>query len=205
VAVGAVVAVDPAWRAAVPRVVVARARDGRALDGASWGSGVVVGQRLVVTAFHVAAPGVEFRLEFPGGPTAAARLVAAYPQSDIAFLATTTDLPATPRALVLAPPAPGVVCYVLGYKPGLPDPPAARAATMAGFGGPIALYQPYGVRTYPTLMVDSSAGGGDSGGALLDGQGGLVGIVVGGSDDPATGKRLTHVVPAALVHAAMTP
>jgi S1-C subfamily serine protease len=205
VPIGAVVSVDPAWRAAVPRVVVARSRDGRPLDGSNWGSGVVVGQRLVVTAFHVAAPGAEFRLEFPGGRAVEARLAAAYPQSDIAFLAAAADLPASPRSLTLTPPPPGVTGYVVGYKPGYPDPPAARTASLAGLGGPITLYQPYSVRTYSTLLVDSSAGGGDSGGALFDGQGGLIGIVVGGSDDPATGKRLTHVVPAALVHAAMTP
>ncbi|GIW07054.1 MAG: hypothetical protein KatS3mg060_1859 [Dehalococcoidia bacterium] len=189
----------------MPRVVVARGRDGRPLDGSTWGSGVVVGQRLVVTAFHVAAPGSEFRLEFPGGRSVEARLTAAYPQSDIAFLTAAADLPATPRALAVTPPPPGVTCYVVGYKPGYPDPPAARTASMAGLGGPIALYQPYGVRTYSTLLFDSSAGGGDSGGALFDSQGALVGIVVGGSDDPATGKRLTHVVPAALVQAALTP
>ena len=92
----------------------------------------------------------------------------------------------------------------MGHKPGYPDPPAARTASMTGIGGPIPLYQPYGARMYSTLMWDSSAGGGDSGGALLDGGGGLIGIVVGGSDDPITGKRLTHVVPAALVQAAIS-
>ncbi|MFN8535226.1 MAG: trypsin-like peptidase domain-containing protein [Dehalococcoidia bacterium] len=204
-ALGAVVAVDPSWRAAVPRVVVARDRGGRVLDGSSWGSGVVVGQRLVVTAFHVAAPGAEFRLEFPGGTVVEARLASGHPESDIALLVSAVDLPATPRSLTIVPPPPGLTSYVVGYKPGYPDPPAARTASMAGLGGPIPLYQPYGARTYSTLMFDSSAGGGDSGGAMYDGRGGLIGIVVGGSDDPATGRRLTHVVPAALVQAAMTP
>lgn len=166
---------------------------------------MVVGQRLAVTAFHVVALGTEFRLEFPGGPAIEARLAAAYPQSDIAFLAAAVDLPAAPRSLVLTPPPPGALCYVVGYRLGYPDPPAARTATLARIGGPLFLYQPYGVRAYPTLMVDSSAGGGDSGGALFDSQGGLLGVVVGGSDDLATGKRLTHVVPAALIHAAMAP
>ncbi|GIW11095.1 MAG: hypothetical protein KatS3mg061_2152 [Dehalococcoidia bacterium] len=156
---GALVTVDPAWRAAVPRVVVTRDRAGRPLDGTVWGSGVAIGQRLVVTAFHVAAPGMEFRLEFPGSGVLSARLAAAHPEADIALLATERDLPVPPRSLALTPPPPGTTTYVIGYRPGLPDPPAARTATLARLGMPVPLYQPYGMRAYPTLMVDSTAGG----------------------------------------------
>jgi S1-C subfamily serine protease len=148
---------------------------------------------------------MEFRLEFPGRGALSARLAAAHPEADIALLATERDLPVAPRALALTLPSPGTTTYVIGYRPGLPDPPAARTAILTRLGMSVPLYQPYGMRAYPTLMVDSTAGGGDSGGALLDQSGNLVGVVVGGSDDLTTGKRLTHVVPAALLAELLSP
>ncbi len=170
-------------------------------DGTAWGSGVVVSPRLIVTAFHVAGQGLEFRLEFPGGESIPARLKEGHPESDVAILLADKDLPISPRPLTVIPPPAGSTNYIVGYRPGYPESPAARIASPFGIGGPIPLYRPYGASMYSTLLFDSSAGPGDSGGALLDSHGGLAGIIVGGSVDPTTGRKLTNVVPAALVQA----
>jgi S1-C subfamily serine protease len=195
--------VDQSWRVAVPRVVQTRDTRGVVSDGSSWGSGVVIGPRLIVTAFHVANGGSEYRIEFPGGKTATAHQLMLHPEADVALLSTETDLPASPRALTTNVPLPGTPDYLVGHRPGYADPPAARPATLFGVGGPLVLYRQGPPITFATLLFDTPAGGGDSGGAIFSPAGELIGMVVGGSNDPVTGKAVTHVVPAALIQAAM--
>lgn len=157
--------------------------------------------RRVVTAYHVAAQGAEFRLEFLDGSVVNAKVLVAHPEVDIAVLIADRDLPASARGMS-GPPGLGGEGYVVGYRPGYNEPPAVRPSTFYGAGGPLALAGPRpGV--YSTLLFDSSAGGGDSGGAMLTPSGSLFGIIVGGSTDPATGRILTHVVPASLVRAVL--
>ncbi|MCS7003065.1 MAG: serine protease, partial [Dehalococcoidia bacterium] len=106
--------IDPAWRAAAPRVVVTRNQFGVIGAQPMWGSAVVVGKRLVVTAFHVAGAGVEYRLDFPNGQSYPARLIAAHPEADVALLQTSVDLPVAPRPLETRPPSTGAAGYVVG-------------------------------------------------------------------------------------------
>lgn len=90
-------------------------------DGLSKGGTafLVNGQRIVATNNHVVEGGTSFRLgvKEPGGRTRriALRLLATYPQKDLALLEAGEDLPGAPLPLATQSPPPGSDLFAIGF------------------------------------------------------------------------------------------
>lgn len=166
----------PAVARAAPAVVqVLAARGGGAgAGGLSLGSGVIIaGDGLILTAHHVVADADGIIVALADGRRFSARLLGVDPPTDLALLrAAGQDLPAIapgdPRAL-----AAGDVVLALGHPFGQRQTPrlgiVSAAVPLTGLTGNDDL-----------LQSDAPISPGDSGGALVDSGGLLLGILVGG-------------------------
>ena len=165
------------------------------------GSGVVVESGLIVTAFHVVEPAGRIDIRLSDGRVVQAKLVAGDKASDIAVLSTDADLQPIEfgRALRLAQP----VCAI-GNAFGLGlsvtcGVVSALGVTNAGFNG---------VEDF--IQTDAAANPGTSGGALVDADGRLVGMIsaifASGSDTDigvnfaVSRQLLQRVVPALIAN-----
>lgn len=141
------------------------------------GSGVLVAEGLVVTNAHVVWPFDVVGVLFPGGERRTARVIGVDAQADLAILEVSG--PGLPRPLQVGSAAAlrnDDPVYVIGYPGAVdlaPDPTVARASYLGSFQWDFS-----GVEW---LAVDAPAIGGQSGGALVDTAGRLVGITTVGS------------------------
>ncbi len=141
------------------------------------GSGVLVAEGLVVTNAHVVWPFDVASVRFPGGDRRNARVIGVDARADLAILE--VPGPGLPRPLQVGSAddlREGEPLYVLGYPAAVdpvPDPTVAAARFLGGFDWDFS-----GVEW---LAVDAPAIGGQSGGALVDAAGRLVGITTVGS------------------------
>ncbi|GIW08185.1 MAG: hypothetical protein KatS3mg060_2990 [Dehalococcoidia bacterium] len=164
----------PVLRQAVPKVVGSRGGSAPV----TLGSAVAIGDRLAVTAYHVVADAVSISLVFLDGTTVPVRPVLLEPAADLAVLRAERSLPARPFAIRDTPVRPGESQTVVGYRQDLPDQPSVKYGKVTGQVTPGAL-GPDG-RDWPLIASDTAASFGDSGGAALDADSKLTGIVRGG-------------------------
>jgi hypothetical protein len=141
---------------------------------AQAGSGVVVSERgLIVTTRHVVAGCADIRVSVGDGRSAPAEFVASDPENDIALLR--TDVVFDSAAAIAAGSATaGEAVTVVGYP--LPHLLGAREGNVST-GIVSALSGPRGDPRF--LRLTAVVEPGTSGGAVLDENGGLIGLVVG--------------------------
>ena len=176
-------------RQATPRVVGIRA------DGppTTLGSAVTVGDRLAVTAAHVVAGARGLSLVFLDGTVVPVRSVVNEPAADLAVLRADRSLPAQPFSLRQEPVRVGESQVVVGYRQDLAEQPSVKYGVVTGLLRPGAP-GPDG-RDWPLIASTTAASFGDSGGAVLDTESRLTGIVRGGlSTGSATSELLSTPV-----------
>lgn len=141
------------------------------------GSGVLVGEGLVVTNAHVVWPFEVVGVLFPGGEQRTARVIGTDPRSDLALL----EVPdgGLPPPLEIGRPDAlrrSERLYLIGY-PGVVDLSPDPAVVETSFLGDLD----WVFSGVEWLAADSPAIGGQSGGALVDLAGRLVGVTTFGS------------------------
>jgi S1-C subfamily serine protease len=149
-------------------------RNGRFVDeeveGAGAGSGVVISEDgLILTNAHVVAGSETVQVGFASGRAAPARLLAVDEASDLALIAVAAD---GLRAVRFAdrPPQPGAIAYVVGNRGG-----RGHQIVRARIGS----HRRVRVGARPLEFwgeVEARVGPGNSGGAVLNEQGELVGV-----------------------------
>ena len=132
------------------------------------GSGIVVGDGVIATAWHVIEPAVSIDIRLSDGRILPARLISRDIASDIALLGIDAGLPALEDAPV--PQLTDEVCAI-GNAFGLGlsvtcGVVSATAVTNAGFN-----------RVEDFIQTDAAINPGASGGALVDSEGRLVGMI----------------------------
>lgn len=147
-----------------------------ASDG-SIGSGVVVSQAGdIMTCLHVVAGALAVKVTFADGTTAAASVVSADVQHDIAVLRA-TSIPVSVKPAVLGNPRSvqvGSEAYVLGSPFGLSG--SISSGIVSGLNRSFQL--PNGGPLLTGLIqVDAAVNAGDSGGPLVNRNGQVIGIV----------------------------
>ncbi|MEA2000529.1 MAG: serine protease [Actinomycetota bacterium] len=155
------------------------------------GSGVIVSDDLLVTNAHVAWPGTTVSLVFLNGATHQGRVLAVDPFVDLAVI-DISGLSRKPPPIALGSSSDIGVndsLWVVGYP--LPaeftPEPTVDAGTVVGFSD----WEFTGVRWF---TVDAPAIGGQSGGAVVDEFGRLVGISTFGSTDSLTSIGVDDVL-----------
>lgn len=148
-------------------------RDGRfrheAVEGLGAGSGVAVGDDLILTNAHVVAGTLEVRVGVPGRSEATARVVSVDEASDLALLRV-VGFRLRPLVFAGTPPAPGGEVFVLGNR-GDQGP----EVSWARIGDHLRVRA--GARALEFWCeVDAPIGPGNSGGAVLNAAGELLGI-----------------------------
>jgi hypothetical protein len=141
------------------------------------GSGVLVAEGLVVTNAHVVWPFDVVGVLFPGGDRRTARVIGLDARADLALLEVPgSGLPPPLRVESVDTLRDGEPLFVIGYPAALdpaPDPTVAQASFLGGFDWDFSRVE--------WLAVDAPAVGGQSGGALVDASGRLVGVTTVGS------------------------
>ncbi|MDQ7842995.1 MAG: trypsin-like peptidase domain-containing protein [Armatimonadota bacterium] len=154
---------------AVVQVSVVAESGGRAVRGS--GSGIIIDpQGVILTANHVVARARQVEVALRDGPVLPARIIGTDPVYDVALIGVDPPRP-LPRAPlgVSAALQPGAVVTALGRAPRRPGGPTS--------GGFLAL--DYETRPgVPLLRTLAPVWPGDSGGALLDDAGNVVGVIV---------------------------
>ena len=138
-----------------------------ALDG--HGSGVVIGDDgWILTNWHVVADTtLTYTVKFPGGGTKEARLVRHHPVQDLAVMRVdSTGLPVLPLAARV--PVAGETAFAIGA----PHSPDLGGSVSHGV---VSAFRRDGER--PLLQTDASISPGNSGGALVNAAGRLIGII----------------------------
>ncbi len=144
------------------------------------GSGVLVGDSLLVTNAHVVWPFQSVGVLFDGDSRRVGRVIGIDARADLAFVE--VDSPRLPEQIRLGTArelAAGAPVYVVGYPAVLDFTPDATIVE-AAFGA----IRPWEFSGADWVTADAAAVGGQSGGALVDEFGRLVGITTFGS--PAT-------------------
>ncbi len=156
--VASVVSVLPVWPGQPPQ----------GTRGAPEGSGIALSPGVIATAWHVIAPAERIDVRLADGRLLPARLVAHDAATDIALLSVDADLP--PFALAPAPDLAQPVCAV-GNAFGLGL--SVTCGVVSALGVSNAGFNP--VEDF--VQTDAAINPGFSGGALVDGEGRLVGMV----------------------------
>jgi S1-C subfamily serine protease len=184
---------SPGTRAAAASVVKV---EGTACGVGAQGSGWVVRRNLVATNVHVIAGQEDTRVLTLDGQNLSARVVYVDAANDVALLAV-DGLGAAPLAADARDRFPRSVA-LLGYPR---NGPLTRVAATAGEPRNVIAPNAYGGHVRPRTVVPlrGDAGGGvqpgDSGGPIVDGRGGVVAMVFGGTQDGRGG----YAVPVELV------
>lgn len=156
------------------------------------GSGVHIGRGLILTAAHVVADDQEVTLLSADGRSLKARTLWRAPAFDVALLRldeAAADLPAAP--LSCAPARVGEAVELTGH-PG----PFAQLRLRGHVAGGARAFGPW----RQIVPLDLTGMGGVSGGAVANGRGEVVGILVGGLATPfAPISGITVMVPAAII------
>ena len=134
---------------------------------------VVNADGVVLTALHVVDGATQIRVEFADGTAAAAQLVAAQADIDIAVLAVDRLPEVVVPAVLAGPPAIGDAVFAVGNPLGLQRSLTAGVVSaerriVATDGGPIL---------NGLIQFDAAVNPGNSGGPLLNRAGQVVGIV----------------------------
>jgi S1-C subfamily serine protease len=137
------------------------------------GSGFVVDDGLIVTSRHVIAQANEIVVEFHGGWTGSAELVAGDELSDLALLRVPGSPPVAPLRLAPADPAIGSLALAIGN-------PFGEFPGSVSVGHVSALHRrvpaPGGGMIAGMIQTDAALNPGNSGGPLLDSSGRVIGV-----------------------------
>jgi S1-C subfamily serine protease len=135
------------------------------------GSAVLLDAGLVTNA-HVVWPADEVTISFPGGLAAVVAVIAYDWMADLALLDVSglTGLP-SPASLHTGPVQPGTTVYLVGYP--ADDQRSASPAITRGIVSRTRVWAETGMSF---IQSDALISGGQSGGALLDEQGRVIGI-----------------------------
>jgi S1-C subfamily serine protease len=170
----------PEQEVATIRQVVERARPAivKLTDGTGgWGSGVIVeSSGLILTNSHVVTGIGPGRLQavLPDGRTFAARALGADDWTDVAVVKIeASDLPVVPVGSAGSLRV-GQRVVGIGYAPLFPGAPSAKSGVVRSLAGEIQVSSSYPL--FDLITSDTYLNPGDSGGALLDTGGRLVGI-----------------------------
>jgi S1-C subfamily serine protease len=162
--------VPAVYRDVQPSVVSVLVRGER---GAGEGSGVVWRGRVIITNHHVVAGAGDVEIALASGERISARVRATDPRTDIALLDVQRDLP--PARFAGSLPVMGELAIALGAPLGFEN------TVTAGIVSELDRSIPSGGRT-PALVgliqTDAAISPGNSGGALVDGRGRVIGINV---------------------------
>ncbi len=183
-------------------------RDGRfvkePVEGVGAGSGVIVSDDgLILTNAHVVAGSAAIGVTFASGREASARLLAVDEDSDLALLRVPGSGFRSINFADAAVPTPGTEAFVVGNRGDL-GPEVVRAR--------IGAHRRVRVGARPLEFwaeVDARVGPGNSGGAVLDVEGRLVGIpslLIHYSDEEGAAPEMRSAglfIPAAHVHRAL--
>lgn len=174
-----------------PSVVAVRVRTAQ---GGGEGSGVIFdADGLIVTNNHVIEGGREVRVVFASGDTVDAEIVAADPDTDLAVLRVAErDLPAAPFRDGL--PRVGEFAMALGNPLGFEG--SVSAGIVSGLGRSIPGAGVEGRALVDLLQTDAAISPGNSGGALIDAQGRIIGINVAYLPPQAGAVSLGFAIPA---------
>ena len=145
------------------------------------GSGFVIAPRLVATAAHVVEGASEIALTPEGGSEVSATVVGTDPENDLALLR--ADGPLDARVLAFHPGADmpiGRDVIALGYPLGLPFTATRGAITGQGRDMDIE-----GTAYSGLFQTDAAVNPGNSGGAIINQAGDVVGVVVAGDEESA--------------------
>ena len=150
-------------------------------QGPGNGSGFIYGPRLVATAEHVVTGASSITVRTRTGEKVKAIIVGRDAKRDLALLRTTKPLGEPSLQLESAvDPEIGTEVVALGFPRGLPF--TATRGAITGLGRNLTIE---GNRYVQLLQTDATVNAGNSGGALIDGTGLVVGIVVAGASDDA--------------------
>ncbi len=137
----------------------------------STGSGVLIEGGYVVTNYHVVWPYASVWVVFPDGTEAHVPVVGWDPMADLAVLGP-VDVTADPLALVDGEQlAPGSELYLVGYPAETDVYPEPTITS-----GVLSRYREWERLSMTYLQTDAAIAGGQSGGALVDSQGHVIGI-----------------------------
>jgi S1-C subfamily serine protease len=147
---------------------------GLTAGGEGLGTGVVInGDGSVLTALHVVEGAPQIEVSYADGTTAAARVVAAQPATDIAVLAVERLPEVVVPAVLAGPPAVGDTVFAVGNPLGLRS--SLSAGVVSGAERSIATER--GTTIDGLIQFDAAVNPGNSGGPLLNREGQVVGIV----------------------------
>ena len=162
-------------RAAKPSIVRI---DVETCDAEGSGSGFVVAPGLVATAAHVVEGASTLSVTPEGGSPVSATVVGSDPARDVALVRADSALGA--KALEFSTqdqPEVGADVVVLGYPLGLPF--TATKGAVTGLGRDLSIES---TEYQGLFQTDAAVNPGNSGGAIVDLQGKVVGIVVAGGE-----------------------
>ncbi len=156
-----------------------------AVEGLDNGSAVRLGPQSLVTSRHLVAELEEIRLHLPDGRRMAARVIPSSYEGDVLLLQVAGLPPGPSLALELVAPQPDVRLFTVGAEPRtrlIRTYAPGRTLVPIAPGKPLA-----------RLHHDAETEPANSGGALVDAQGRLVGIIASG------GEGRYEAVPAAAI------
>lgn len=162
-------------RPAIARVVAVAAGGDR-----SWGSGVVIREDgLVLTAHHVVAGAASVRVLLDDGRNLVARLVGGDADTDIALLDLDGDgYPTAPLATSRSSMRAGEPAFTIGATSGNAGP-LVRASMVSGTNQEAGVD---GRRFVDVIRTDAAVEEGCAGGAVVDGEGRVIGIAVSNTE-----------------------
>ena len=170
---------------AAPAPVCAARESVFAVEGADNGSAVRIGPQRLVTSRHLVAALDEVMLHLPDGRRIAAAVVPSSYEADLLLLRAARLPPGPSLAPEAAAPAPEADLFTVGA-----EPRTRRIRTYAP-GGPLAPIAEG--KPLARLHHDAEAEPANSGGALVDARGRLVGIIASG------GEGRNEAIPAAAI------
>ena len=152
-------------------------------DGASVGSGFVVGSHLVATVAHVVDQGQVIRV-VQGTKATAGRVLGIDPGTDVALVRTTATMDGSALGFSHEKVMVGDEVAALGFPEG--DPLSYNTGTVNGLDRKAVVS---GTARHDLIEIDAATNPGSSGGPVIRADGKVIGLVDAGPDDGA-GRRL---------------
>src|SRR6478672_3898917 len=171
------VATSPSSQPPTLKSAFARVRSGvvrmevATCEGASQGSGFVVGERLVATVAHV-VEGAQVVRVIDGSMSTSGTVIGLDAQADVALVRTSVDVPGKPVSWSSGSPEVGDEVAALGFTRG--EPLSFKPGSVNSLDRKQTIE---GVTRHGLLELDFAANHGNSGGPVINARGQVVGLV----------------------------